>query len=210
MDSSAPFNGHATNVPLDHSQTSSLPIKTPSSRRTQSFSSSSSLSSCSSSLEGFASSDDSPNSPTTPLQFSGIPFSWEHFPGIPKKQASRNLQHSSMNLLPLPPAATTAAPSRRFHFDQEAAPLRKKYNSTSFRRDPFFAALIECSKDDHETFSDIWKPSSSTKASRNSSDRLGFIDLYASCKRTCAVSESIVYLPRSSKSGYDYSNRRSA
>ncbi|KAK6938530.1 hypothetical protein RJ641_032038 [Dillenia turbinata] len=210
MDSSASFNGHAKNVPLDHPHTTSLPTKTPSARCTQSFSSSSSLSSCSSSLAGFGPSDDSPKSPTTPLQFSGIPFSWEHFPGIPKKQASRKLQHSSMNLLPLPPAATTTAPSRRFHVDQEAVPLGKKYTSPSFRRDPFFAALIECSKDDHETISDIWKPSSSTKVSRNLGDRLGFIDLYASCKRTCAVSESIIYLPRSSKSGYDYLNRRSA
>ncbi|XP_077249322.1 cystathionine beta-lyase, chloroplastic-like [Tasmannia lanceolata] len=69
-------------------------------------------------------------------------------------------------------------------------------------RDPFIAALMECSKD-HQRLGppgDCWK---SAKVSRSLSDRFGFIDLYSSCKNTCTVAESMVYLPRSSQPSYN-------
>lgn len=154
-------------------------IKTQKSSRNQSFSS---LSSCSSSFE--SSSDYSPLSPTTPL--SGIPFSWEKLPGIPKKQAPVcKDQYSSSNLLPLPP-------SKRFNVDKMLS-NPKKDSSPSFRMDPFFAALVKCSKDDE----------------RRGRDRSGFIDLYASCKKTCNVTDSIVYVPRLSRNSYRLLNRSS-
>ncbi|KAB2031240.1 hypothetical protein ERO13_D05G277400v2 [Gossypium hirsutum] len=157
--------------------------------------------------------DDSPLSPATPFRFSGVPFSWEQLPGIPKKLHNHNNRKESMKLLPLPPPTTPRTSSKTYSFEDMLS--RKKASagaSESFRRvDPFFAALVECSKEDHdgdeETARNLW---TGGKVTRSMSDRLGFINLYTSCKRSCAVSESIVYLPRSRRSA-DYgliSNRR--
>lgn len=180
-----------------------------SSRRSQSFSS---LSTCSSSLESSFSGGSPTNPAATPPQFSGIPFSWEKTPGIPKKQTSRKTENSSLNLLPLPPS-NTSIPSKRFNYqDQETSMTRKMKNnviSEGFRRDPFFAAFVECCKEEggQETvLPNIWK---SGKVQRNLSDRLGLINMYSSCKRTCAISESIIMVPRSSRSSYHLLNRRS-
>jgi len=162
----------------------------PSSRRTHSSSSSSSF-------ESFYFPEDPLLSPASPLRFSGVPFSWEHLPGIPKKQTSKKkLQESSLKLLPLPPPTTTHSSKKLSH---EEARVRKKNSVQSvFQRDPFFAALVECSKDDsEETSRGLW---SGAKVPRSVSDRFGFISLYGSCKRTCAVSESLVYLPSSRRS----------
>ncbi|XP_027367264.1 uncharacterized protein LOC113873366 [Abrus precatorius] len=180
--------------------------KYPSSRRTHSFSSScSSLSPSSSSIESFYFHDDPLLSPASPLRFSGVPFSWEHLPGIPKKQNSKKLQESSLKLLPLPPPTTTHSSTKMTH--EEPRTRKKNSIQSVFQRDPFFAALVECSKDDHEeTSGNLWN---GTKVSRSISDRFGFISLYASCKRTCAVSESIVYLPSSRRSTYEHVNPRS-
>ncbi|KAI3686859.1 hypothetical protein L1987_80548 [Smallanthus sonchifolius] len=107
----------------------------------------------------------------------GIPFSWEQFPGIPKNNTHKNDHKSSQNLLPLPPSTNSVHHS----------PTMKKYStSRSFRNDPFLAAFVECSKD---------KEFESKHRSRFA------VSMYSSCKRTCAVSESIVYRPRSS-AGY--------
>lgn len=178
--------------------------------RTPSFSSSSSsLSPTSSSIESFYFHDDTLLSPATPLRFSGVPFSWEHLPGIPKKQNSKKKQESSMKLLPLPPTTTTTTTTTHSSkkLTHEETRIRKKNSiQNSFQRDPFFAALVECSKDDHEeTSSSFWN---GAKVSRSISDRFGFISLYGSCKRTCAVSESLVYLPSSRRSTYEHVSRR--
>ncbi|XP_050212725.1 uncharacterized protein LOC126664397 [Mercurialis annua] len=177
-------------------------------RRTPSISSSSSFSSCSSS--NFP--DESPLSPATPLRFSGVPFSWEHLPGIPKKCSSshRNKADTKLvKLLPLPPPAIPQL-SKRSSLE-ETGIRNKKHGDENFgRNDPFFAAFVECSKDDN----DIYESSSTTnlwnggKVSRSISDRFGFINLYTSCKRTCAVSESLVYIPRSNRTSYDLINAR--
>ncbi|KAL5558465.1 hypothetical protein UlMin_034676 [Ulmus minor] len=200
-------------------------MKRPSSRRTPSFSSSSS--SGSSSL-GYSSSynlEDSPprSTPSTPLRFSGVPFSWEHFPGIPKKQFSKKKQEPSLlNLLPLPnPPTNPPTTKKKFtsedHNNNGVRKTKSNLNNKNLDRDPFFAALVECSKDedDHlvpnerETNSgNLWSITNS-KVSRSLSDRFGFISLYTSCKRTCTVAESIIYLPRSSTSSYDLINTRS-
>ncbi|XP_022719806.1 uncharacterized protein LOC111277673 [Durio zibethinus] len=199
MDSSSTQSGH------DQMETKEcdtiIPVtKHPSSRRTPSFSSSSSLSSSPSSLGSLYFLDDSPLSPPTPLRFSGVPFSWEHLPGIPKKLQNHK-QKESMKLLPLPPPATPPTSKKN----------RASGAADSFLMDPFFTALVECSKDDddddQESASNFWN---GAKVTRSISDRFGFINLYASCKRTCAVSESIVYLPRSSRTAnYSLINRRS-
>ncbi|KAK8279829.1 hypothetical protein V6Z11_D09G135900 [Gossypium hirsutum] len=161
--------------------------KYPSSRRTPSSSSSSSLGS-------LYCPEDSPLSPATPLRFSGVPFSWEHLPGVPKKKLEDEKQKGSIKLLPLPPPATPPT-SKRNNFEEI---LARKKASNAGGKDPFFAAMVECCKDDNdeESGSNLW---SGVKVTRSISDRLGFINLYSSCKRTCAVSESVVYLPRSSR-----------
>ncbi|CAL1409998.1 unnamed protein product [Linum trigynum] len=176
------------------------------SRRTPSFSSSSS----SSSSTTF--NDDSPSFPTTPLHHSSgrIPFSWEKIPGIPKKPDS-----PSLKVLPLPPPITPTAASRRLDFDSPSRIRRASSSSSRFvvASDPFFAALVECSKGDGG-FSDdqefLSGGGGGEKVGRSISDRFGFVGMYASCKRTCAVSESIVYLPRSSpaRASYDLLSRR--
>ncbi|KAI3736721.1 hypothetical protein L2E82_26705 [Cichorium intybus] len=153
----------------------------PSSRRSPSLSSTSSSSL--GSMSFFL--DDSP-APATPLRYFGIPFSWEQFPGIPKKNNSN--KDSSQTLLPLPPSGN----SFRKSFGKDTAPMLKKFNtSESFHKDPFFAALVECSKDD-----ELVKGSKIRSSS-------GLASVYTSCKRTCEVAESIVYLPRS-RAGYFY------
>ncbi|KAK7270382.1 hypothetical protein RIF29_23475 [Crotalaria pallida] len=181
------------------------------SRRTPSLSSScSSLSS----LESFYFHDDpllmSPASPL--IRFSsGVPFSWEHLPGIPKKQNSYNKKKnkdSSTKLLPLPPpTTTTTTTTHSSKKKKESSSSSSIISQSSFQRDPFFAAMVECSKDhdndnnNHEeiTSGSLW--SGANKISRSSiTDRFGFISLYGSCKNTCAVSESLVYLPRSRRS----------
>ncbi|TMW90242.1 hypothetical protein EJD97_016017 [Solanum chilense] len=140
----------------------------------------------------------------------GVPFSWEHIPGIPKQQSSRKNSSSLSQLLPLPPPSRKPPNSSNKiqRLCDEFSP-RKISSTTSegFKKDPFFAALVECSKDHHEhheNFSDMWKntTTSSSKVMNSSrrtslSDKFGFMNMYASCKRTCTVSESVVYLPRS-------------
>ena len=172
----------------------------PSSRRTHSSSSSSSF-------ESIYFPEDPLLSPASPLRFSGVPFSWEHLPGIPKKQNSKKkLQESSLKLLPLPPPTTTHSSRKHTH---EETRIRKKNSIQSvFQRDPFFAALVECSKDDsEETSRNLWN--GAKVPIRSISDRFGFISLYASCKRTCAVSESLVYLPSSRRSTCEHVSPRS-
>lgn len=75
-------------------------------------------------------------------------------------------------------------------------------------RDPFAAALMECSKEkemDDSLMNAYWESGNDHKVvtTRSLSDRFGFIDRYVSCKRTCAVLESKVFVPRSSKTTYD-------
>lgn len=206
MDSSATLSSRAQVVSKEYDTNTIVPAtKYPSSSRTPSFSSSSSsLSPCSSSLGSSYFPDfDSPLSPATPLRYSGVPFSWEQLPGIPKKlQAPKKKDFSSSKLLPLPPLTAKK-------FNSENMVDRKTKNTrqiTTSQRDPFFAALVECSKDDDDddremtSDSSIW---SGAKVSRSLSDRFAFVNLYASCKRTCAVSESIIYLPKSNRASYD-------
>lgn len=210
-------------VQKDQCDTFYQAMKYPSSRRTPSFSSISSLSSSSSSSLSSSSYNpeyDSPLNPATPLRFSGVPFSWEHFPGIPKRQLSKKKQlkeSSSMKLLPLPPPTTTN--NKVISLDESINAIRIKKSSPKqpFESDPFFTALVECSKDDdrdhdhdHDQEShhaNFWNVATA-KVSRSLSDRFGLINLYASCKSTCSVAESIRHLPRSSRSSYDLINTR--
>ncbi|KAK1436459.1 hypothetical protein QVD17_02239 [Tagetes erecta] len=148
------------------------------SRRSPSFSSSSS------------SSSSSPSSPATPFRYSGIPFSWEQVPGIPKKNNTNKLGSSQRVLIPLPPSGN----SFRKSFGKESGPMIRKYSNASgdrsFHEDPFFAAFVECSKDEGIRVTNTSKMRSNG----------GF---YGSCLRACEVAESVVYMPRS-RSGYFY------
>ncbi|KAE8677360.1 Protease-associated RING/U-box zinc finger family protein [Hibiscus syriacus] len=178
--------------------------KYPSSRRTPSFSSSSSSSSSSATLSPSLGSshfqDDSPLSPAAPVRFSGVPFSWESLPGIPKKLQNHK-KNESIKLLPLPPPATP--PTSRKKILGSLLSRKKTSIATaaaaaaeSFRKDPFFTELVECSKDDDNDDDDskLWRAAGlGAKVTRSISDRFGFINLC--CKRSCSVSESIVYLP---------------
>ncbi|KAK3230431.1 hypothetical protein Dsin_002312 [Dipteronia sinensis] len=208
---------------MDSSTTTSIfpDKKSPHSRRSLSFSSSS-LSSSSSLGSSYIFPDESPlrSTPATPLRFPGKPFSWEHLPGVPKKNIHKKKEPTILNIkqLPLPPPVTPPS-SKKHHFQDNIIGNSKKFStssSESFRiNDPFVAALVECSKDDddgdrddHEdsSTSNFWSVGSNNKVGRSISDRFGFVNLYTSCKRTCAVSESIVYLPRSTRSSYDLMN----
>ncbi|XVF30017.1 hypothetical protein REPUB_Repub16aG0021100 [Reevesia pubescens] len=199
MDSSSTQSGRDQMAPKECDNI--IPAtKCPPSRRSPSFSSSSSSSSLGSSYFP----DDSPLSPATPLRFSGVPFSWEHLPGIPKKLQNHK-KKESIKLLPLPPPVTPPI-SKKNNLEDMLTRKKPSGAAESFRKDPFFAALVKCSKDDdQESASNFW---SGAKVTRSISDRFGFISLYGSCKRTCAVSESIVYLPRSSRTAnYGLINR---
>ncbi|XP_076891194.1 uncharacterized protein LOC143542509 [Bidens hawaiensis] len=149
------------------------------SRRSPSFSSSSSSSN--SSISFYL--DDS-STPATPLRYSGIPFSWEQFPGIPKK--NNTYKASPHSLLPLPPSSN----SFRKSFGKDNAPVIKKYatGDRTFHEDPFFAAFVECSKDEEMGM---------IKGSKMRSSG-GFGGLYTSCFRACDVAESVV----KARSGY--------
>ncbi|XP_052189822.1 uncharacterized protein LOC127799642 [Diospyros lotus] len=130
--------------------------------------------------------------PSSPLFSPGtphglIPFSWESFPGIPKEQQQepqhyKKITDASLGLLPLPP-------SKRF----------TDLQLQDISEDPFFAALVECSRDDIVHRRDpiggakSWNRST---VSRTLSDRLGFVTIYSSCKRACSVSDSITHLRR--------------
>lgn len=212
----------------ENSMHNTTTMKQTSSRRTPSFSSSSSLAS-NSSLGSSSSSSSSSSSynpdhdhhHTSPIRFSGVPFSWEHFPGIPKKQHSKKKQESSnkQQLLPLPPPTTpTSSVTKKFNLDDiwaKNSNKNKRYHpKQTIQRDPFFAALVQCSKNDDEEGDDEEDQSNASfwnggKVTRSLSDRFGFVNLYTSCKRTCTVSESIIYLPRSSRSSYDLINTSS-
>ncbi|KAK1403669.1 Protease-associated RING/U-box zinc finger family protein [Heracleum sosnowskyi] len=215
--STAPSKGRAQKLVPDHDpdQSSFSPlIPRPSSRRTLSLSSSPSFSSSNSSLASFSLDENiannSPFSPTTPLHTGQVPFSWEQIPGIPKtKQLSKkkcNDPSLNISLLPLPPAGNPVQKSK------DVIPrTQKKHIATtsSFRKDPFFAALVECSKgnDGQGSIGNFWK---SSRITRTLSDRLGLVSMYTnSCKTTCAVSKSMVYLPRSSHDIYHNNTRGS-
>lgn len=147
------------------------------------------------------------NHPGSPARSFGIPFSWEQLPGIPKKQtpkwrkdkqssfSSSSSSSSSTTLsllqLPLPPStAPNPTKSRSFH-------LRKTSIVGMCQRDPFIAALVECSKDGDGVDvscrgSGFWI---GARLSRSIGDRVGLVNAFASCKRSCAVSQSIIRLP---------------
>ncbi|KAI9098447.1 hypothetical protein K1719_025072 [Acacia pycnantha] len=190
--------------------------KRPSSRRLPSFSSSPSSASASSSSSldhSMCSHDDySLLGPATPLRLiSRIPFSWEHFPGIPKNLNNHdNIASSpSHKLLPLPPPTTT---HHLEHHPIRSTARKKNLIQGSFQRDPFFAALVECSKSNNNDYdhhheeasaaaaatsnNGLWN-NNAAKVSRSLGDRFELVSLFASCKRTCAVSESLVHLPSS-------------
>ncbi|KAG8389679.1 hypothetical protein BUALT_Bualt01G0003900 [Buddleja alternifolia] len=200
-------NNSYTQILLNEEETPySTPILFwPVARRTSSYSSSSPENSWDSSST-FSCNDEyntfpPPFSPITPLKFKGIPFSWEEIPGMPKNQCFKK-KESGRHLLPLPPARNTNSSTKKLHNYNQKVICPKKYDtSNTFQKDPFFAALVECSKDDNHddhgaNFGNILK-GSSNKITRVLSDRFGFMNMSTtSCKSTCAVSESIVYLPR--------------
>ncbi|CAI9114772.1 OLC1v1015567C1 [Oldenlandia corymbosa var. corymbosa] len=208
----------------------------PSLSSSSSFSSlnSSSSSNGSLSLSSLTLPDDSPFSTParTPLsRFSGVPFSWEQIPGKPKNEEATKKQdsaQSSLLLLPLPPANNNNnSSSFRKNSNKEIAmidnlvsnisPRKSSYDpNESFRKDPFFAAFVECSKDDVHLHRKYWNGSLSSPSTKmvpaksNLIGRFGFINMYSSCKMSCGVAESMVLVPRRRSSrAYNLINRRS-
>ncbi|WOL16065.1 hypothetical protein Cni_G24847 [Canna indica] len=147
---------------------------------------------------------------------SAVPFSWEHRPGIPKTSggplaAARSSGGSSV--LPLPPP---------LRCNPAASSLKIKQRPVVAHDDPFAAALAECAKgpapgpDLKELFarsgSVAGRGRRATAASWSIADRLGLFGLHPSCKATCAVADSTVFIPRPvSRTGaaYGHLNRRS-
>ncbi|XP_010521141.1 PREDICTED: uncharacterized protein LOC104800116 [Tarenaya hassleriana] len=194
-------------------------LPAPARRRTFSSSSFSSMSSCSS-TSGVFSGDSPLNSPATPLRILGVPFSWEHLPGKPKEPHSLKL-NEPINLLPLPPHRSFCFPPTGKHLNPSSS--NKKNIPDSPMKDPFTAALVECSKEEEEEEEEeedddegdvdrnsrrfgrkVNGGSSKALSKSNVGDRFRLVNLYGSCRRTCAVSESIVFLPRSSGASSDH------
>ncbi|KAF9599841.1 hypothetical protein IFM89_001787 [Coptis chinensis] len=136
-----------------------------------------------------------PFSPSPSLYSSKVPFSWEQQPGIPK--TSNHRPSKSIDVLPLPPSAVST-PSKRFSLETIFS-SGKRNACRSLERDPFAAALVECSKDvDHQKeIEKYWK------ISKVVGDPFGFMDRYTSCKKSCAVVESVMLLPRSTPKAYN-------
>ncbi|XP_048129451.1 uncharacterized protein LOC115755489 [Rhodamnia argentea] len=147
----------------------------------------------------------SPFYPLAPVASSGVPFSWEKIPGIPKNQLSwRTAQSPSTSpLLPLPPAAVASAASslssKKHRLSRTASAAR------SSKRDPFVSAIVKCSKDDGREMTGNHRVVA--RVSRRISNGLGFVNL-ASCKQTCAVSHSVVYVTGSNRASSDLFCRR--
>ncbi|KAI6689662.1 hypothetical protein NL676_026490 [Syzygium grande] len=190
------------------SSASLLTLKCPSSRRTPALSpSTSSLSSPSPSFlepldfPGLRRGSVSPSYPLGRVASSGVPFSWEKIPGIPKNQLSWKMagSPSASPLLPLPPAASAAAAASSLSSKKHR--LSRTTSATRHsKRDPFVSAFVKCSKDaGREMTGNHWAVA---RVSRRISNGLGFVDL-ASCKQTCAVSDSVIYVARSNRASSD-------
>ncbi|XP_013590554.1 PREDICTED: uncharacterized protein LOC106298974 [Brassica oleracea var. oleracea] len=176
-----------------------------SSRRSLSYSSS--FSSSSSSSLVFPS--DSPlNSPATPLRLLGVPFSWEQLPGKPKDYSHRLNHHGNREsslILPLPPHKSTIFPVTGKNHKSNNSTKKNSFPATE--KDPFAAALLECSKGDDydEDYDGNSGGSRKVLAKSSISKRFGLVNLYGSCRRSCSVTESIVQLPGPEKSAsYDH------
>ncbi|KAF7811840.1 uncharacterized protein G2W53_032816 [Senna tora] len=77
--------------------------------------------------------------PSTPLRLiSRVPFSWEHFPGIPKNSCNQNYcKNPSLKLLPLPPPTTNNHSSKStqlHHLDHQTRIPKKNYSSNRLVR----------------------------------------------------------------------------
>ncbi|KAK9743302.1 hypothetical protein RND81_03G230600 [Saponaria officinalis] len=159
---------------------SSISHRTPSFSSTSSFTSTNSSSSSSSSSFRSSSLEQNYSQPSTLSTSSGVPFSWETIPGIPKKiDPSRKKLPHGKNYLPLPPpVSTTTTPNKNFN-------QKKHYIA---RSDPFFDALVECSKGGDEE-------SNNNNNNKSLSRRFGLVNM--SCKKSSCVAQSLVFLPRS-------------
>ncbi|KAF3789168.1 hypothetical protein EJ110_NYTH09782 [Nymphaea thermarum] len=146
-------------------------------------SSSSSLSSCPSGRD----------SPTTPLQSSGVPFSWEHQPGVPKHlMGTPDSRHFCVVGTSLPPPPLSSSPagaaSRLTASDSIFTSRRKIKSHVKGAHDPFFRALVECSKD--QMAETCWQSPKAPYKFRPASPLRGLDRLQISCKTNCAVLES--------------------
>ncbi|KAL1225833.1 hypothetical protein V5N11_021050 [Cardamine amara subsp. amara] len=162
----------------DSSRTRTIPRRPTSVKFSSTVNISSRRSLSSSSFNSLLFSDDSPATPIHPL---GVPFAWEKLPGEPKEFPHHRKTESANNLLPLPP-----------HRNNYSLNTRRKKNTSPTAIDPFTAALVECSKG--TTADGKHTGGESKKVLRKSN--IGLVNFYASCRRACAVSESIVYIPR--------------
>ncbi|KAL9668381.1 hypothetical protein QQ045_002762 [Rhodiola kirilowii] len=138
---------------------------------------------------------DSPLSPATILQFQGVPFSWEKLPGIPKSHETQQTRRKRETLLPLPPPPTASL--NRFSTTDLNSRNNKKSAAQS-EKDPFLAAFIECCRDEYNHHQNSKNMKKMPPTSTN--HRFGFFSLYAICKTSGPVAESLVYIPKSSNS----------
>ncbi|KAK1322874.1 hypothetical protein QJS10_CPA02g00585 [Acorus calamus] len=137
------------------------------------------------------------SSPLQPL--SGVPFSWEHQPGIPKQPFFAPA--TPHDRLPLPPPlkknSTTKTKKHPKKSPLSSSSTPKKKDQQPFIMDPFAEALLECSKEARGPTMEAEQCWRSPKVVRSISDRLGFyVDRCGWCKMACDVAESQVFLPR--------------
>ncbi|MQL75108.1 hypothetical protein Taro_007462 [Colocasia esculenta] len=136
---------------------------------------------------------------------SAIPFSWEKRPDVPKHSHCTKEHQQWAPEQRLPPS-----PSHRSNSDPFLSVTRKKRPELRLFADPFTVALMEGFKGDRHDPEDGYSPGTFWKAAAASSkaiggrrrtiaDLLGFVDLYASCKMTSSVADSMVYIPRSGR-----------
>ncbi|CAA6668419.1 unnamed protein product [Spirodela intermedia] len=144
--------------------------------------------------------------PLSPLRsYLVIPFSWEEQPGVPRHGQLHPKEHHHYHQRRLPPPPPLRSPSG----DPPEALRRKRTG-----RWP-----ASCSKDERchhppekaaEHRSSYWNPAAAAVSKvagwrqRTAADRFGFLGLYASCKTSCSVAESTVYVPHSGRGAAAY------
>ncbi|XP_062197862.1 early nodulin-20-like [Phragmites australis] len=164
--------------------------------RNRTFSSSSSSSSLS--TASTPSPSPSPRSTTT-----SVPFSWEHHPGVPKKDCLLPADAASPPTpLPLPPPLR-ALPSRSSSLHHQHN--RRRRAGPRAASDPFAVALAECTRErvaavgSDAGLMDTLFPEPASAPSRrwsiSAGGVVGFLDLYG-CKSAMAVAEGAFIVRR--------------
>ncbi|KAI4339674.1 hypothetical protein MLD38_024589 [Melastoma candidum] len=121
----------------------------------------------------------------------GVPFSWEKSPGVPRKQGERPSYRSGSGHRDsrpvdgklLPPPAAPSLPGRK----HRARSVMKD------SQDPFLAAFVRCTRPHEEGSRGFWILRRNMLGGRGGVILTGGLSGH-SCKRSCTVLDSVVYI----------------